>query len=382
MKNKTINTILSLLVILIVSTTVSNAKHRSFNQNLGFSYTVPGSDNYKKFETELVDNKLSKLVQKELDNQDKTGLSNYLLFENGKIVINKKNYTDEIKKNKNVLRSNSVGKSMISYVVGHAVCKGYIDNVNVKLNDWNVLSDTLYADNTLLQVLNMTSGDHKFIGEKNFRGGDGYFNGEKHRQIQKRTVAESMLWFKGTKKKRKNSPYNYSAMSTYVAINYAIHKMSKDYEKVLKEIFTDHVGVKNDVHFAKISFSKNDVAKGSQRYTFFATSEDYLRIAKTIYDDYNSDSCIGDYLRTIYDNRVNKNKKDYVKNKSISQYTKQYGGQFHMSLIGMKKHVIFAMDGLGGQQVIIDMTNGRIMIVNSIDRHYDWNKIVYKPLKN
>ena len=99
-------------------------------------------------------------MQKQLDNRDKTGIVNYLLFENGKIVINKKNFNDQIKKNKNLLRSNSMGKSLTSYVVGHAVCKGYIESVNQKLNDWIVLSDTLYADNTLLQVLNMTSGDH------------------------------------------------------------------------------------------------------------------------------------------------------------------------------------------------------------------------------
>ena len=49
-----------------------------------------------------------------------------------------------------------------------------------------------------------------------------------------RRVAESMLWFKGTKKKEENSPYNYSAMSTHVAINYAIYRAGKNYEKLLE----------------------------------------------------------------------------------------------------------------------------------------------------
>ena len=155
MKNYFIITILT-----IILSTNAYSDHKIEEQNFtGVSYSAPGSDNYQKLEIELVDNKLSQYVQKQLDNRDKTGLVNYLLFENGKIVINKKNYNDQIKKNKNVLRSNSMGKSLISYVVGHAVCKGFIDNVNVKLNDWIVLNDTLYADNTLLQVLNMTSGD-------------------------------------------------------------------------------------------------------------------------------------------------------------------------------------------------------------------------------
>ena len=371
-------------ILTVILNTNAYSAHKPDDQYFsGVSYSAPGSDNYQKLETELVDNKLSQYVQKQLDNRDKTGLVNYLLFENGKIVINKKNYNDAIKKNKNTLMSNSVGKSMISYVVGHAVCKGYIDNVNVKLNDWIVLNDTLYADNTLLQVLNMTSGDQDYIGEKKFKS-DGYFNGDKNKQINRRTVAESMLWFKGTKKKEENSPYNYSAMSTYVAINYAIHKVGKDYEKLLKEIFTDHVGVKDTVHFMKVSVGyTQDVDKGVSRYSFFATSEDYLRIAKTIMNDYHSDSCIGDYLRFIYDNRITK-KSQYKRetNKHSSAATYEYGGQIHFSYKGMKKRVIFAMDGYAGQQVIIDMDNKRILIVNSIDQHYNWNKIVYKVIKN
>ena len=371
-------------ILTVILNTNAYSAHKPEEQYFsGVSYSVPGSDNYQKLETELVDNKLSQYVQKQLDNRDKTGLVNYLLFENGKIVINKKNYNDAIKKNKNTLMSNSVGKSMISYVVGHAVCKGYIDNVNVKLNDWIVLNDTLYADNTLLQVLNMTSGDQDYLGEKKFKN-DGYFNGDKMKYINRRTVAESMLWFKGTKKKEENSPYNYSAMSTYVAINYAIHKVGKDYEKLLKEIFTDHVGVKDTVHFVKVSVGyTQDVDKGVSRYSFFATSEDYLRIAKTIMNDYHSDSCIGDYLRFIYDNRITK-KSQYKRetNKHSSAATYEYGGQIHFSYKGMKKRVIFAMAGYAGQEVVIDMDNKRILIVNSIDEHYNWNKIVYKVIKN
>ena len=371
-------------ILTVILNTNAYSAHKPDDQYFsGVSFSAPGSDNYQKLETELVDNKLSQYVQKQLDNRDKTGLVNYLLFENGKIVINKKNYNDAIKKNKNTLMSNSVGKSMISYVVGHAVCKGYIDNVNVKLNDWIVLNDTLYADNTLLQVLNMTSGDQDYLGEKKFKN-DGYFNGDKMKYINRRTVAESMLWFKGTKKKEENSPYNYSAMSTYVAINYAIHKVGKDYEKLLKEIFTDHVGVKDTVHFMKVSVGyTQDVDKGVSRYSFFATSEDYLRIAKTIMNDYHSDSCIGDYLRFIYDNRITKKSK-YKRETNIRSdaATYEYGGQIHFSYKGMKKRVIFAMAGYAGQEVVIDMDNKRILIVNSIDEHYNYNKIVYKVIKN
>ena len=375
--------ILAILTIILNTNAYSDHKTESHTFN-GISWSAKGNDNYQKLETELVDNKLSQYVQKQLDNRDKTGLINYLLYENGKIVINKKNYTDEIKiMNRGLLISNSVGKSMISYVTGHAVCKYGID-LNAKMNDWDVLNDTLYADSTLLQALNMKAGDQNYVGERKFRG-DGFVHGDEMNRINTKTVAWTMTgFFRGSKKEKENSPYNYSAMSTHVAINYAIHKVGIDnYQKLLTEIFTNHAGVKDTVHFMKVSWSPKDIIKGSQRYTFFATSEDYLRVAKTIMNDYHSDSCIGDYLRNIYDNRVKKNVKDpRITNKHSAAATYEYGGQIHFSYKGMKDRVIFAMDGYGGQQVIIDMDNKRILIVNSIDQHYNWNKIVYKVIKN
>lgn len=374
--------ILAILTIILNTNAYSDHKTESHTFN-GISWSAKGNDNYQKLETELVDNKLSQYVQEQLDNRDKTGLINYLLYENGKIVINKKNYTDEIKIiNRGLLISNSVGKSMISYVTGHAACKYGID-LNAKMNDWDVLNDTLYADSTLLQALNMKAGDQNYVGERKFRG-DGFVYGDEMNRINTKTVAWTMMrFFKGSERV-KRPLYNYSAMSTQVAINYVIHKIGADnYENFLTEIFTDHVGVKNNIHFYKTSWSPKDIQYGSQRYTFFATSEDYLRVAKTIMNDYHSDSCIGDYLRNIYDNRVKKNVKDpRITNKHSAAATYEYGGQFHFSYIGMKKRVIFAMDGYGGQQVIIDMDNKRILIVNSIDQHYNWNKIVYKVIKN
>jgi CubicO group peptidase (beta-lactamase class C family) len=375
--------ILAILTIILNTNAYSDHKTESHTFN-GISWSAKGNDNYQKLETELVDNKLSQYVQKQLDNRDKTGLINYLLYENGKIVINKKNYTDEIKIiNRGLLISNSVGKSMISYVTGHAVCKYGID-LNAKMNDWDVLNDTLYADSTLLQALNMKAGDQNYVGERKFRG-DGFVYGDEMNRINTKTVAWTMTgFFRGSKKEKENSPYNYSAMSTQVAINYVIHKVGIDnYQKLLTEIFTNHAGVKDTVHFMKVSWSPKDIIKGSQRYTFFATSEDYLRVAKTIMNDYHSDSCIGDYLRNIYDNRVKKNVKDpRITNKHSAAATYEYGGQIHFSYKGMKDRVIFAMDGYGGQQVIIDMDNKRILIVNSVDQHYNWNKIVYKVIKN
>ena len=85
-------------------------------------------------------------------------------------------------------------------------------------------------------------------------------------------------------------------------------------------------------------------------------------------------------MRDIYDNRVHKGHTEFSDHQSVA-YTKHYGGQFHMNFIGMSKRVIFAMDGAGGQQILMDMENGRVVMVASIDQHYNWKKIVYNVMK-
>ena len=62
------------------------------------------------------------------------------------------------------LPSNSVGKSLVSYVTGHAICEGYIDSVDSRM-DWDLLDNTLYEDQALIDILNMSAGDQALIGQ-------------------------------------------------------------------------------------------------------------------------------------------------------------------------------------------------------------------------
>ena len=123
--------------------------------------------------------------------------------------------------------------------------------------------------------------------------------------------------------------------------------------------------------------------QGSGRYSFYATRYDYLRIAKTIMDDWNNNTCAGKYLKTIYERRINKNRKESsYKPKSAGSYSRKYGGQFHFDITGLSKRKILAMDGFGGQQILIDFEKKRIIVVNTLDQHYNWKKIVYSVIKN
>ena len=140
------------------------------------------------------------------------------------------------------------------------------------------------------------------------------------------------------------------------------------------------MGVKNSVYFQRSKkYLKTDFV--SARYSFYANRYDFLRIAKTMMDDWHNDTCAGKYLKTIYKNRVKK--KDNTKEADdVGLYTKSYGGQFHFDIFGLKKtRKIIGMSGFAGQQILIDLDNKRIIVVNSLYKNYNWKKIVHSVIK-
>ena len=361
---------------------ISLAKHQNepYEPHSWGKFKVKGSDNYYEFESELIEDKS---VKKEIKNNQKTGLISYLLFEDNKIIIDEEDLPYYIKSNNGIMPSHSVGKSLVSYVLGHAICEGYIDNINITLNDWSVLDGTLYKGQKLIDILNMRAGDQKIIGEINFNSDNGIQDKTGKRKLNVNTfpIKDVMKLKVIQNSKKSKAVYNYNALATNLLMNYTIFKTGDDWEKLLNKVFNEHVRIKDSVWFHKtVKHNKDIDPRETGRYSFYANRYDYLRIGKRILDDWNNDTCVGKYLKTIYDQRINKNRKGH-NTQSASQYSKKYGGQFHFDIIGLSKKKILAMDGFGGQQLIIDFDSGRIIVVHSLDRHYNWKKIVHKKLK-
>ena len=372
-----------ILNILILSPTYAKHQYEEYSIWAFWNYLIKGSDNYYQFQSDLIQDKD---VIKEIKNKKKTRLVSYLLFENNKIKIDEHDLPDIIKYNKGLLPSHSMGKSLVSYVTGYAICEGYIDNINVKLDDWSTVKGTLYEGQKLIDLLNMRAGDQKIIGEKKFNS-DNRIKDNRDLNVNVYPIKDIMkLDILQTTKKSK-PVYNYNALATNTIMNYTIFKVGDDYQKLLNKVFKEDAKIKNTVMFHKTIRSRyKNQAKGEYgRYSFYADRYDYLRIAKSIMDHWNNDTCVGKYLKNIYEQRINKNKKSYDGDRhgqfSVSQYTKKYGGQFHFDIIGLSKRKILGMDGLGGQNIIIDFEKERIIVVNSRDRHYNWKKIVLKKLK-
>jgi len=374
--------ILTVIFILIFSTSAFANKNKNTWDYPLIDYrgwVIIGSKDHYKFQSNLREDKD---VLKEFKKNKDTGIISYLLFENDKIVIDVADIPKKISSGEYIidglLPSHSMGKSLVSYVTGHAICEGYIDSVNVKLNDWPLIKDTLYEDAVLLDLLNMKGGDQKWVGERRNIGSDNRIKGEKPEENVNviGLVKVKDKYLRGTEKSK--LIYNYSALTTNVIMNYVKHKAGDNWDKLLHNVFNEHVKVKNNVQFQK-SRRYGDFV--SARYSFYADRYDYLRIAKTMMEDWHNDTCAGKYLKTIYENRIKK--KDNVKHATdVGLYTKSYGGQIHFDLFGIKKErKILGLSGFAGQNILIDLDNKRIIVVSSLYRNYNWKKIVHSVIK-
>ena len=338
-------------------------------------YMVQPSDNSYEFKTSLTKNKF---ITQQMDSK---AILSYLYFEDETIYIDemspKERFGDFID-NKTKLRSNSVGKTIVSYVLGHAICNDYIENIDAKINDWPLVKGTLYEDQKLIDLLNMAAGDQKFIDT--WRGTEGIDYGTS-------TIEDVMPYFKN--KKPSQRLYNYNNLISPLILNYISYKTGDDFQLLLNKVFKEKVKIKDSVYFFKkkgkhAHGKKNTKESGNAQNMFFATRHDYLRIAKAMMDDYQNQTCEGKYLKEVYNRKINKGKnKGHRDNFGFSH---SYGGQFHMDYPGLKNQVVFGMNGYGGQAIMIDMNNSRIVVLNAIHYNnakykYNHKRLLLEPIK-
>ena len=347
-------------------------------------YFVTPSQNAYEFKFDKIENKF---VKKQLKTK---GILSYLYFEDDKIIIDEvspkerlgKLFNDETK-----FRSNSMGKSLPSYILGHAICEGYIDSVDSTISDWSLVKNTLYENQKLIDILNMTTGDQKYVYDSHMLL-NGKVNRESYTNVDNPNIESIMkLNFQDTKPDKKRI-YNYNVVNTSLIFNYILFKTGDaKLQKLLNKVFQEKVKIKN-----LVSFYKNDgpSSSGNAHNMFYATRFDYLRIAKAIMDDYQNNTCVGKYLKEIYDRRIPKDVNmsgDGKRGEPQFNRTYSYGGQFHLDYPGIRDKIVFGLGGYGGKAILIDVEDSRIVVVNTIhfnhDRYkYNVKKLLINPIKH
>jgi len=328
-------------------------------------YEIVPSKNPYEFKSDLIEDKF---VKKQMQTK---ALLSYLYFQDDHIIIDEitpKNRFGEFVNNETKLRSNSVSKSLVSYVLGHAICEGYIEGVDSTMNDWPLVKNTLYENQKLIDLINMNAGDQKLIDSNSSIGGfmAGY-------NTDTNSIYKTMNFFKNIKKSK--PVYNYHDLLPNIIFNYILFKSGNDFQKILDKVYKEKAKIKNSVYFFKL---REREEYGNAHNMFFATRYDYLRIAKAVMDDYQNDTCVGKYLKNIYEKRIPKNNKKPTLEPHY-QRSSSYGGYFHLDYPGLKKRVVFGMSGYGGQTILIDVENSRIVVINS--SHYNHTKYKYNHKK-
>jgi len=310
----------------------------------------------------------------------------YLYYENGVVKYNGTALDGRFKKditNKTLFYTHSTGKSITSYIVGHAICDGYISSID-EIIDWPLMENTLYQGQPLRNLLNMSAGDKHTVNESANRV---MGNKDHHRDMGLETIAKLL---DGTKAKSKNIFYN--NVLTDIIANYIAFKAGDKYDDLMKKVFQDKIKIKHNVSYEKKGRAKWDKNKSKYRgkpqtlasYSYFMTRLDFLRFAEAIMKDYQNKTCVGNYLRESQNQAKKWYKFRPYRNNSLfwlHNYAKKYGSQFYFDFYEMEKRNIIATEGFNGQNILIDLDNSRIVVTNSAATGWDVRKFMLNVIR-
>ena len=304
-----------------------------------------------------------KIIKKISKKMQSTGLISYLMYEDGEIVIDQLSPPDrfgDLIDNDTMIYSMSLGKSLGGYLMGHAICKGYINSLSSTLADWPIVKGTLLETATVQDLINASTGDQKYIWNNQLDSG---------RDIGDLTIASI------TKKELANTKpgkkrFNYSQFSPNVALNYISFKTGHKFNSFINDVLKDHVGLAGKLRMN----GKGVESKGVIQSNFKASRYDTFRIGIAILNDWNSDTCIGNYLKDVYANKVPKGAYNVG-----DGYSQSYAGFFHTGYPGISDAVM-GMDGYGGIALLINFDDNRIVYTHAVHRDYNYRSLVLNAI--
>ena len=367
-------------------------KNDTLRLRLQEAYKVDPSNNPVEFIKKI---EQDKVIDREM--ATKTAFS-YLYYEDGLVIYDAMppdGRFSMVLDNSSYFSSHSMGKSITSYLIGHAVCEGYISSIDAPISDWPLMENTLYYGQPLIRLLNMTAGDGNVI-----KRGEGTFIKTKrniHGNAPLRTAVKNPLELANTKP-ISAAKYSYSNLTADVLFNYMMHRVGLDFDTFIANFYQRKVRIKHPIYIEMNPLDNRiypppideRIKQGAGRYGVSATRYDYLRIAKAMMDDWQNDTCEGRYLKEIYNRRVPRNRRISSWNSADLKWgnphfghtAKTYGGQFWTDIVGLLGRNVLAMNGANGQTIAMDMDKSRIVVISAgKSNHVNQKKLAYEPLK-
>ena len=305
----------------------------------------------KNLNRELIENKNTKKID---ENLKKKSLLSVLYFDGQNVVVDKK--SDKIQDDTK-LYSFSISKSFVSYILGNAICNGDIKSLDDKISDYvPETKGTIYENSTFKDLINMKAGDTNFASRK---AGSATFIYAGQVVQKKKTVKEYLASSSNLKTTKK--VFNYNNFLTDLVARAIDSKSSGGLKKAYQD-FANKAGTSSEMFFII-----DDNGWPLLHAWTYATREDFLKLGIQVSKDWNSNTCIGDYLKNI----------ESMKDKSDNKNSK-YSGYFWYDSKNKSRHA--EMRGHGSQHIHIDLEKNRVLTYHSITGDYD-NKSIRNLLK-
>jgi len=313
---------------------------------------IQPANEIKNLNKKLIENKNTKKIDKIIK---KKSLLSVLYFDGQNIVVDKKS---EKIKNDTKLYSFSISKSFLSYILGNAICDGHIKSLDDKISKYvPEAKGTLYENSTFKELINMAAGDINFASRK---AGSAKFFYAADIDQRKTTAKDYLLSSSGIKISKKTFNYN-NFLPDLVAR--AIDVSVPGGLKNLYQDFANKSGTNSEMFYLT-----DDNGWPLLHGYFYANREDFLRLGIQISKDWNSNSCIGNYLNGI----------EKMKIKTDKDQNSDYSGYFWYDQNNKSRHA--QLRGHGGQRIHIDIEKGSVLIYHSITGDYD-NKSIWRLIK-
>ena len=313
---------------------------------------IQPANDIKSLTKKLIENKNTKKIDKIIK---KKSLLSVLYFDGENIVVDKKS---EKIKNDTKLYSMSISKSFLSYILGNAICDGHIKSLDDKISKYvPEAKGTLYENSTFKELIDMAAGDKNFASRE---PGSAKLFYAVDVMGRKTTAKDYLLSSSGIKISKKTFNYN-NFLPDLVAR--AIDVSVPGGLKNLYQDFANKSGTNSEMFYLT-----DDNGWPLLHGYFYANREDFLRLGIQISKDWNSNSCIGNYLNGI----------EKMKIKTDKDQNSDYSGYFWYDQNNKSRHA--QLRGHGGQRIHIDIEKGSVLIYHSITGDYD-NKSIWRLIK-
>ena len=313
---------------------------------------IQPANDIKSLTKKLIENKNTKKIDKIIK---KKSLLSVLYFDGENIVVDKK--SKKIK-NDTKLYSLSISKSFLSYILGNAICDGYIKSLDDKISKYvPEAKGTLYENSTFKELIDMAAGDKNFASRE---PGSAKLFYAVDVMGRKTTAKDYLLSSSGIKISKKTFNYNnFIADLVARAIDVSVPGGLKN----LYQDFANKSGTNSEMFYLT-----DDNGWPLLHAYFYANREDFLRLGIQISKDWNSNSCIGNYLNGI----------EKMKIKTDKDQNSDYSGYFWYDQNNKSRHA--QLRGHGGQRIHIDIEKGSVLVYSSIAKDYD-NKSIWRLIK-